>query len=181
MQIHCKERLGRLVQSYSSLKAVKGRLVPRLRQGQAGGDDGGRSHPPLLSHRAPGTWIAVLRIRNPMPFFTYGSGIGRKSRSGSRILIGKQFFVLKSELSKKKCLNRLIFHTFWLVICKVMRIWIKLIPLMRIQILIFIWCRCGFIRIRIQTQQYLHYLGYFSITIERTQGVWGERGLQSST
>jgi hypothetical protein len=42
----------------------------------------------------------------------------------------------------KKCSNRLIFHTFWLVICKLMRIRmrirIQLIIMMRIRILIFI-------------------------------------------
>ncbi len=32
----------------------------------------------------------------------------------------------------KKCLNRFIFHSFWLLICKLMRIRIQLITLMRI-------------------------------------------------
>jgi hypothetical protein len=45
----------------------------------------------------------------------------------------------------KNCSNRLIFHTFWLVICKLMRIWIRFqiqpITLMRIRI--FIWCGSG--------------------------------------
>jgi hypothetical protein len=37
---------------------------------------------------------------------------------------------------KKKCSNRLIFHTFWFVFYKLMRI--RLITWMRIRILIFI-------------------------------------------
>ncbi len=37
----------------------------------------------------------------------------------------------------KKCSNELIKHTFWLVICKLMRIRIQLVTLMRIQILPF--------------------------------------------
>ena len=41
----------------------------------------------------------------------------------------------------KKCSNRLVFPTFWLFICKLMLIWIRiqLITLMRIRILIFIF------------------------------------------
>ncbi len=50
--------------------------------------------------------------------------------------------------SSFQCLNRLIFHTFWLVICKSMRIRIRFrvqpITLMRIRILIFNWSGCGF-------------------------------------
>jgi hypothetical protein len=34
----------------------------------------------------------------------------------------------------EKCLNRLIFHTFWLVICKLMRIRILIFYLMQIRI-----------------------------------------------
>ncbi len=37
----------------------------------------------------------------------------------------------------EKCLNRLIFHTFWLVICKLMRIRIQFITSMQIRTLIF--------------------------------------------
>ncbi len=40
-------------------------------------------------------------------------------------------FQIKAQ-TMKKCSNRLVFHTFWLVICKLMRIRIQLITLMRI-------------------------------------------------
>ncbi len=43
-------------------------------------------------------------------------------------------FQIKAQNLEKKCSNRLIFHTFWLVICKLMRIRIQLITLMRIWI-----------------------------------------------
>jgi hypothetical protein len=43
----------------------------------------------------------------------------------------------------KKCLNRLIFHTFCLVICKLMRIRIQFITLMRIRTSFSLWCWCG--------------------------------------
>ncbi len=46
----------------------------------------------------------------------------------------------------KMCSNRLIFHTFWLAICKLMRIPIQLITLMRIRIQLITLMR---IRIRI--------------------------------
>ncbi len=39
----------------------------------------------------------------------------------------------------KKCSNRLIFHTFWLVVCKLYAV------CERIRIIIFIWCRSGFL------------------------------------
>jgi len=59
-------------------------------------------------------------------------------------------FRIKAQTLEKKCSNKLIFHIFWLVICKLMRIrirfWIQLITLiqiqMRIRIVIFIWCGC---------------------------------------
>jgi hypothetical protein len=44
-------------------------------------------------------------------------------------------FQIKAENLEKVLKNRLIFHTFWLVICKWMRIRIQLVTLMRIQIL----------------------------------------------
>ncbi len=77
-----------------------------------------------------------------------------------------------------------MFHTFWLLICKVMRIRIKHIPLMRIRILIIIWCKCGsgfpkwcgFIRIWIQTQQYLHYLGHLPSPLKEHRGCGGKGG-----
>ncbi len=43
-------------------------------------------------------------------------------------------FTLMQVQTLKKCSNRLIFHTFWLFICKFMRIRIQLISLMRIPI-----------------------------------------------
>jgi len=54
------------------------------------------------------------------------------------------YFQRKAQILKK-CSNRLKFHTFWLAICKLMQIGIRiqLITLMRIRILIFIWCGCG--------------------------------------
>ncbi len=56
-------------------------------------------------------------------------------------------FQIKAPNLFKKCWNRLIFNTYWLVICKIMRIRIRfriqLITLMRIRILIFIWCGSG--------------------------------------
>jgi hypothetical protein len=70
-------------------------------------DDGGRGHPPLLPHRASGTWIAVLRIRNPGPFFLpldpgWVENHDPDPGSGS----GKQFFVFN-------CLNSLIQEPFF--------------------------------------------------------------------
>ncbi len=60
---------------------------------------------------------------DPNPAFYFESGCG----SGS---------LLPNKSSKpwKKCSNRLMFRTFWLVICKLMRIRIQLITLMRIRI-----------------------------------------------
>jgi hypothetical protein len=45
-------------------------------------------------------------------------------------------FQIKAQILEglKKCSNTLLFHTFWLVICKLMRIWIQIITLMRIRI-----------------------------------------------
>ncbi len=58
-----------------------------------------------------------------------------------------RFFFL--DHYRHQCSNRLIFHTFWLVICKMMRIRIRfriqLITLLRIRILIFIWCGSEFL------------------------------------
>jgi len=55
-------------------------------------------------------------------------------------------FQMKAQ-TIEKCTNRLIFQSFWLVICKLMRIRIlfriQLITLMRIQVLIFIPSGCG--------------------------------------
>jgi hypothetical protein len=53
-------------------------------------------------------------------------------------------FRIKAQ-TLEKCSNRLIFHTYWVVICKLMRIQIQLITLMRmrIRIVIFIGCRSG--------------------------------------
>ncbi len=45
-------------------------------------------------------------------------------------------FQIKAQ-TLKKCSNRLIFQTFWLIICRLMRI------RTRNRILIFIWCGCG--------------------------------------
>jgi len=52
---------------------------------------------------------------------------------------------MRIRICLKKCSIRLIFHKFWLVVCKLMliRFRIQLITLMRIQILIFIWCGSG--------------------------------------
>ncbi len=44
-------------------------------------------------------------------------------------------FQIKAQNLEKKCSSRLIFHTFWLVIYKLMRIRIQHITLMRIGIL----------------------------------------------
>ncbi len=38
------------------------------------------------------------------------------------------------KVTLNKCSNRLIFYTFWLVICKLFRIWIQIFTLMRIRI-----------------------------------------------
>ncbi len=58
-------------------------------------------------------------------------------------------FQIKAQTLEKKCSNRLIFQTFWLLICKLMRIRIRfqiqLITVMRIRIQIFILCGSGFL------------------------------------
>jgi hypothetical protein len=111
VQIHCKEGLGRLVQSYSSLEAVEGGLADLAAWCLASDKiklaemtEGGATHSFFLTVlQVHGSQYCGSKIR--CLFFTSGSGIGRKSRSGSRIRIGKEFFVLKSELSKKMVLK----------------------------------------------------------------------------
>ncbi len=78
-------------------------------------------------------------------------------------------FQIKAQ-TLEKVLNWVIFHTLWLVICKLMRtrFWIQLITLMWIRIRIFIWCGskllkwCGSIsirmRIRIHNTAFMIYL-----------------------
>ncbi len=75
-------------------------------------------------------------------WFVSGSDFSPWCESGSRSRLP-----IKAQ-TLEKVLNRLIFHTIWLVVCKLMRIqirfWIQLITLMRIWIRIFIWYGCRF-------------------------------------
>ncbi len=84
------------------------------------------------------------------------------------------------EAKTLKCLNRLIFHTFWLVVRKLMRIRIRfriqLITLMQIRILIFIWSgsRSGFFFVADANPDldpgYQKWCGSMRIRIHNTEG-----------